>query len=76
MSKSSQDLAMGIAIVLACLMILFRERWFLEHTVKGQRLVRRFGDARAAWVLRGLLLLIATLGGLLASGMIPRITWQ
>lgn len=76
MTKFSQDLAMGVAIVLACLMILFRERWFLDNTTKGQRLVQRFGAERAVWILRGLLLLFATFGGLLASGTIRPIQWK
>ncbi len=67
---------MGVAIVLVCLMILFRERWFLENTSRGQYLLRRFGPEGAPWALRGFLLLIAILGGLLASGLIPRIAWS
>lgn len=75
MWKFSQDTAMGIAIILACLMILFRERWFLAETTKGQRLTTRFGPVRAIWILRGLLFAVATLGGLLAAGVIHPIRW-
>ncbi len=75
MWKLSQDLAMGIAIILACLMILFQEQWFLAQTTKGQRLVQRFGTVRALWILRGLLLAVAILGGLLAAGIIHPIRW-
>lgn len=75
MWKFSQDTAMGVAIILACLMILFRERWFLAETTKGQRLSARFGPSRALWILRGLLLAVATLGGLLAAGVIHPIRW-
>ena len=75
MWKFSQDLAMGIAIILTCLMILFREQWFLAETTKGQRLVQRFGAVRALWILRGLLLAIAILGGLLAAGIIHPARW-
>jgi hypothetical protein len=75
MTKFSQDTAMGIAIVVACLMILFREHWFLAETRKGQRLVQRFGPTGALWILRGLLAAIATIGGLLASGTIHPVRW-
>ncbi len=75
MTKFSQDTAMGIAIVFACLMILFRDRWFLAETTKGQRLVQRYGAQRAVWILRGLLLVIAVFGGLLASGVVRPIKW-
>ena len=66
---------MGIAIVLTCLMVLFRDRWFLAETTKGRRLVERFGAERAVWILRALLLLIAIFGGLLARGVIRPIQW-
>ncbi len=75
MARLSQDMVMGTAIVLVCLILLFRERWFLAETGKGQRLVRRFGIARAVWILRGLLLVIAILGGLLAGGIVRPIRW-
>lgn len=66
---------MGVAIILACLMILFREQWFLAETIKGQRLVKRFGPDRALWVLRGILFSLATVGSLLATGVIHPIRW-
>ncbi|HEY4259556.1 MAG TPA: hypothetical protein VGM98_05345 [Schlesneria sp.] len=75
MWKLSQDTAMGIAIVLVCLMLLFRDQWFLVQTTKGQRLVQRFGVTRALWIFRGLLLALAILGGLLAAGIIHPIRW-
>lgn len=75
MGRFSQDVVMGTAIVLVCLMLLVRERWFLAETGKGQRLVRRFGMARAVWILRGVLLGIAILGGLLAGGIIRPVQW-
>jgi hypothetical protein len=75
MPKLSQDLAMGIAMILASLMFLFREQWFLAETTKGQRLVQRFGATRSLWILRGLLLALAILGGLLAAGIIHPIRW-
>lgn len=76
MTKISQDTAMGIAIVLTCLMILVRERWFLAETNKGRRLVGRFGPTRAMWILRGLLLTFALFGCCLATGVVRPIQWQ
>lgn len=67
---------MGVAIVAACLLLLFKERWFLAETAKGRRLVQWFGELQALWVLRGLLLIIAVLGSLLAAGIIRPIRWH
>ncbi|MBS0206884.1 MAG: hypothetical protein JSS49_28755 [Planctomycetes bacterium] len=75
MSKVSQDATMGIAIVLACLMILVRERWFLAETSKGRGLVQWCGPTRALWLLRGILLALAAFGGLLASGQVRPLRW-
>lgn len=75
MGKLSQDLAMGIAIVLACLMFLSQEQRFLTQTTKGQRLVQRFGATRAPWIFRGMLLALTILGGLLAAGIIHPVRW-
>lgn len=75
MSKVAQDTAMGVAIVLTCVMILVRERWFLAETSKGQRLVKWCGPTTALWLLRGLLVTIAVFGGLLAGGVVHPIRW-
>ena len=75
MWKVSQDTAMGVAMILFCLMLLFREQWFLAETTKGQRLVQRFGSATALWILRGCLFAVALLGGLLAVGIVKPIRW-
>jgi len=75
MPRLSQNMAMGIAIALTCLMLLFRERWFLAQTSKGQRLVRRFGPDRALWVFRSVLLVFTSIGLLLASGILRPMKW-
>lgn len=75
MPRLSQNMAMGIAIALTCLMLLFRERWFLAQTPKGQRLVRRFGPDKALWVFRGVLLVFTSIGLLLASGILRPLKW-
>lgn len=66
---------MGAGIITLCLMLLFRERWFLEQTRKGRSLVEWFGAGWALWVLRAILLVGATFGGLLANGTIRPIQW-
>jgi hypothetical protein len=66
---------MGTAIVLSCAAGLYHQRWFLDHTRKGQRLIRRFGDTGGTWVLRGLLIVGMALGGLLAAGVIHPVRW-
>ena len=71
----SQDTAMGAGIVTLCVMLLFRERWILEQSRSGQRLVERCGPARAPWVLRAVLLAGITFGGLLANGVIQPVQW-
>ena len=53
-----------------CLMAAFNERWILEKTTKGQRLIHWFGPATASWIFRGLTLLGVVFGGLLAAGVI------
>jgi hypothetical protein len=67
---------MGAAIALLCLVGLVRQRWLLDETSKGQRFVRRFGRDGAVWVLCGLLVCGAILGGLLAAGVINPIRWD
>lgn len=76
MTKVSQDTAMGIGIVLVCLMLMTRDRWFLAETSKGRRLVAWLGETWGLWVLRGVLLALAALGALLASGLIRPIRWE
>ena len=71
----SQDTAMGAGIIALCVMLWFRERWILEQSRNGRRLVEWCGPTRAPWVLRALLLAGITFGGLLANGTIKPIQW-
>ncbi len=71
----SQDAVMGSGIIVLCLMLWSRDRWFLDHTSNGQRLVAWCGPARAPWVLRAILLAGITFGALLANGIIRPIQW-
>jgi hypothetical protein len=66
---------MGTAVALLCAAGLWHDRWFLEHTGKGQRLVGWLGEAKALWTLRGLFTVGALFGCLLAIGIIKPIQW-
>lgn len=75
MPNITPDTAMGAGIIALCLMLWFRDRWLLERTRKGQRLVEWCGPIRAPWVLRAVLVAGITFGGLLANGVIRPIQW-
>ena len=75
MPAISQDTAMGAGIITLCVVLLFRAGWILDQTRQGQRLVEWCGPARAPWVLRALLLVGITFGGLLANGVIRPVQW-
>mgnify|MGYP001444978656 CR=1 FL=1 len=66
---------MGTVIALLCATGIWQDRWFLEHTGKGQRLVGWLGEAKALWAIRGLFAVGALFGGLLAIGIIKPIQW-
>ncbi len=70
-----QHVLVGGVIIVLCAVLLARERWFLETTSKGQRLIRWFGGDLALWVLRGLILSAIAFGALLAAGIIRPIQW-
>ncbi len=71
----TQHGAMGGGIIALCLLLLFREQWFLDQTRRGQNLVRWCGPSRAPWVFRAILLAGISFGGLLANGTIRPIQW-
>ena len=66
---------MGIAVAAISLLGLCNDRWFLQNTKKGQRLVTWFGEQRAAHVLRALFLVVMILGILLATDVIRPMQW-
>ena len=72
----SQHVVVGGLTVALCLMLLSRDAWFLEHTKKGQRLVRWFGTVNARWVLRGLILGGIVLGILIITQVVRPIQWS
>ena len=70
-----QHVLIGGLIMAMCLILVFRDRWFLTNTSKGERLIRWFGEFGGLWVLRGLLLSGIIFGGLLAMQIIRPIQW-
>jgi len=72
----NDQIFMGAAVALCCAAGLFHQRWFLEQTPKGQRLIRRFGETGGTWLFRGLLIVGLLFGGLLAMGVIHPIRWD
>lgn len=71
-----EQIFIGSATAILCLMGLGNVPWLLEHTRKGQRLVKRFGDPGATRILKLLLVAGAVFGGLLAAGIINPIRWS
>ena len=71
----SNDMAMGAGAITLCLMLWVRQRWFLEQTRKGQKLVEMVGSKNAPWVLTLILVAGIAFGGLLAKGVIKPIQW-
>ncbi|MDA0591671.1 MAG: hypothetical protein O2820_25375 [Planctomycetota bacterium] len=67
---------MGLAIATLCVVAIANERWLLTRTRKGQRIVERFGDRRARWVVRAVFGVGALFGGALARGLINPVHWN
>lgn len=70
-----EQIVIGALIALLSVMGIASERWLLANTRKGQTLVRRFGEPKATWVLRGLLAAAAIFGTLLALNVIRPVNW-
>ena len=70
-----QPIAFGILVFVLFAQLLIKEQWFLDQTLKGQRLVRWFGPVRAVMVLRGIALSGMLFAILLATGVIRPIQW-
>lgn len=71
----NEQILIGALIVLLCATGLWHDRWFLENTRKGQRLIRWFGEGKALWVLRAFLGGGVVFGILLAVGIIRPVQW-
>ena len=71
-----QDFLVGVLVIVLCTMLVIGERWFLENTATGQRLICWFGSKKALWVLRASALAGIIFGGLLAAGVIRPVQWS
>ena len=71
----TEQILIGVLFALLCLAGLWKDRWFLENTTKGERLADKLGAARALWVLRILFLLGLLFGALLATNVIRPVQW-
>ena len=72
---AKEQVFIGASVAVLCLIGLVNSRWILDNTKKGERLTQWFGEARAIWVLRGLLLLGALFGVLLAVNIVQPLKW-
>ena len=72
---SGDQILMGTVVAVLCGLGLWKDRWFLEHTEKGQRMVRWFGPRRALLILQLLLGAGAMFGILLATNVIRPVQW-
>jgi len=70
-----EQIFIGAATALLCLIGLVNGRWILDNTKKGQRLTNWFGRVRAIWILRALLTVGAAFGVLLATDFIEPVKW-
>ena len=72
---TNERILIGTVTAALCLLGLWRHRWLLYETPKGQRLIGWFGEERALWVLRVLLVCGTVFGCLLALQVIRPIEW-
>lgn len=70
------QLFMGGAVAVLCGAALRYDRWFLEETTKGRRLVNWLGETRAVWVCRFALAVGIAFGVALASGIVNPVAWE
>jgi hypothetical protein len=71
----SDQILMGTAIAIVCLVGAWHSAWLVEQTRKGQRLADWLGAVRAIHVLRVGLICAALLGALLAIGVLNPLRW-
>jgi len=75
-SMPKEQIAIGAIVAVLCLAGAWKERWLLEHSKYGHRLIGWFGPQRAPWVLRCLLCGGIVFGVLLATNVIHPVRWQ
>lgn len=71
----ADQIFMGTASAVMCLVGLWHSVWLIEQTRKGQRLGELLGVPRALWTVRGFLLCGVVLGVLLAFGVVNPLRW-
>ncbi len=71
----AEQIFIGAATCVLCLIGVWHASWLLEHTRKGQFLVNRLGETTGRNVLLVLLAIGATFGALLACGIVNPIRW-
>jgi len=71
----NEQIFIGSSVAVICATGLWKSRWFLENTSKGQRIVKMMGEHRAIWFWRVLLILGILFGTSLAAGIINPIQW-
>lgn len=69
------QILMGAAIALTCLVGAWHSVWLVEQTRKGRRLADLLGTTPALWIVRGALISGAVLGALLAAGVVNPLRW-
>jgi len=72
----TSQLFIGGAVAILCGIAFRYDQWFIHSTPKGSRLKEMFGEARAVWVWRTILLAGVAFGACLATGMINPMTWN
>lgn len=70
MQVDRDQMLMGYAIALVCLVGLIYSRWFLNSTRKGRWLMIKYGPVYGLWILRGLFASGIALGVALAQDWI------
>jgi hypothetical protein len=70
-----EQIIIGAATAVLCVIGLMQHRWLLENTRKGRWLVERVGSVHAAWLLCALLAGGAVFGALLAIGIVNPVRW-
>ncbi|MBL8851073.1 MAG: hypothetical protein JNG89_15445 [Planctomycetaceae bacterium] len=71
----ADQIFMGTASAVMCVVGLRYSVWLIEQTRKGQRLAELLGAARALMAVRAFLVCGAVLGVLLAFGVVNPLRW-
>ncbi len=72
---TNERILIGVSVAALCAFGLLKQRWMLDETPKGRRLVAWLGEPRAHWTVRVLLAIGIAFGTLLACGVIRPVEW-